>query len=206
MKQLTQCGGGKPLKLSLDGSENTSHMSQSWASEATDYGGFFSIYVDGSWQELNDITQKDSDVKVNISIKAATQVPIVPDSWYNAGYLKVLASKGDWNQPYTTKGAEHPVFGKGGIMPLMITGLVAGYQIDFNISTSRHSTTSTDKYDTKLRAATGVRIGPFHAGASNYNSVVDTFDTTVDNCSFCGVSKATYPFIIGFTVASPGLD
>ena len=205
VNQLTQ-GGGTPLNLSLDASENSNHMSQSLANGATDHGAFFGIFVNGSWQELN-MTQKDSGVKVNINIKAVTQVPIVPDSWYDAGYLKVLASKGHWNQPYATKGGAHPVFGKGGVMPLMITGLVAGYQIGFDIHSMSCSTTLFPEYESQLHATTGVRIGPFQIGSSNYSiNSADKLHKTVRNGSFSGYSKATYPSIIGFTVASPGLS
>ncbi len=200
IEQLTQ-GGGMPLNFSIDASENSSNMTKSWAGGSTDLGDFFGIFANGSWQKMN-ITQKDNSVKVEINVKAATQVPIAPDSWYNAGYLKTLASKGDWNYPFTTAGGKSPVFGEGGIMPLMITGLVAGYQPQFTITMN---SSAFSEYKDQFSVATGIRIGPFHFGGS-YSSKTDDWKKNMKDGTFSGVSTATYPFIIGFTVARPGLD
>ncbi len=87
-------------------------------------------------------------------------------------------------------------------MPLMITGMVVGYKPSFKV-TMRSST--FDRYKSKLEAAGGVRIGPFHFGGT-YSRTTDNWNKTVKDDSFTGESTADYPFILGFTVAKPGLS
>ena len=87
-------------------------------------------------------------------------------------------------------------------MPLMITGLVAGYKIKFNIT--MHSSTF-HRYKSLFEASGGIRIGPFHIGGSG-GQRTDNWTKKAENNSFSGASMADYPFIIGFIVAEPGLE
>ena len=55
----------------------------------------------------------------------------------------------------------------------------------------------------RFDAALGVRIGPFTFGGSGGHES-NTVNKSSSNSSFTGKSTATYPFIIGVTVAMPG--
>ena len=194
--------GGNSFSLSAEASQNSHSMQQSWAGGAGGYGRFFGIYANGSWHDM-DLSESDSSVKVEINIQAVATVPIRPDpNWFNSGYLKILASNEQWNQPYTTKGGAHPVFGEGGLMPLMITGMVVGYKPSFKIT--MHSSTF-HRYQSQLETSGGVRIGPFHIGGT-YKRTTDNWNKEVKDDTFSGKSTADYPFILGFTVAEPGLS
>ena len=194
--QLTR-GGGNPLTIELDASKQSYALKESWAGGSASYGGsFFGIYVSGSWHDM-DLSKEDKSVKVTITIQAVTQVPVRPDVWYDGGYLRTLARLNEWNDPFTNES----VFGKGGILPLMITGLVAGYKIGFKITMS---SSTYQRHVTDFKASGGLRIGPFHIGGG-YHTHSDTWEKSAEGQTFSGESTAEYPFIIGFTVDSPGL-
>ena len=194
-------GGGIPLTIHTDASKPSSSMKTSWAGGATDYGNsFFGIYMNSSWFDMK-LTESDSSVQVDIQIKAVTQVPIRPGKWYDSGYLSFLAKRHEWNPPYTTKGGERPVFGEGGMLPLMITELYAGYHVSFTITMSSET---FKRHESNFKAARGIRIGPFHIGGG-LTTRDDSWIKTASGSKFSGESKATYPFIIGFIVAEPGI-
>ena len=198
--QLTQ-GGGSHLTIQMDASKAAHAMKESWAGGATGYGSsFFSIYANGSWHDMN-LTESNLEVQVEINIKAVTQVPVRAGEWYDGEYLSYLATCNRWNSPFTTQGGESPVFGKGGILPLTISYMIAGYQVSFSISMS---SSTFDKYVSDFKACEGIRIGPFHVGGG-YNTQSDTWTKETSGMTFKGESKATYPFIFGFIVAEPGL-
>ena len=198
--QLTQ-GGGNPLTIQMEASKETHAMKESWAGGAADYGScFFGIYANGSWHDMN-LTESDSKVQVEINIKAVTQVPVRAGEWYDSGYLSYLAKYNQWNSPFTTQGGQSPVFGKGGMLPLAISSMIAGYQISFSISMS---SSTYERHVADFKASGGIRIGPFHIGGG-YETHSDTWTKTATGTTFKGESKATYPFIVGFIVAEPGI-
>lgn len=194
--QLTE-GGGMPINIQLSASTSSSALQQSWAQgvmSGEDYQ-FFSIYSENGWKEL-DIAKEDKTVRVSIKIAAVTQVPIVPDSeWYKSGYLNILATKSNWNPPFTTD----KVFGKGGLIPLVVTGMVAGYQPSFEIKMSRET---FQQHKSEFTTCDGIRIGPFQFGGSGRTSS-DSWTHSVSSSTFSGKSTAKYPFIMGFLVSEP---
>ena len=201
VSQLTR-GGGQPLHIFLDASSTATE--ESWAKGATGYGSsFFGVYTNGEWKEMS-LTKEDSSVTIEINIKAVTHVPVRPGAWYNSGYLDVLAKNDYWNPPYTTTDGRSPVFGKGGILPLTIVGMVCGYQVEFKISMSA---STYSRCSSEFQACDGFRIGPFHIGGS-YRTCTDSWNHSTDKetFTFSGQSKAEYPFILGFVVSQPGLD
>ena len=201
ISQLTR-GGGQPLHLSLDTSSSSSAIKESWAKGATGYGSsFFGVYANGEWKDMN-LTREDSSVTIEINIEAVTQVPVRAGSWYNSGYLDVLAKANYWNPPYTTTGGQSPVFGEGGILPLTIVSMVCGYKVGFKINMS---SSTYSRHSSEFQASGGIRIGPFHIGGG-YRTSTDTWEHNTDGGSFSGESKADYPFILGFVVSQPGLD
>ena len=148
------------------------------------------------------LTKEDSSVTIEINIEAITQVPVRAGSWYNSGYLDVLAKNDYWNPPYTKTGGQSPVFGKGGILPLTIMSMLCGYKVGFKINMS---SSTYSRHSSEFEASGGIRIGPFHIGGG-YRTSTDSWDHSTDGASFSGQSKADYPFILGFVVSQPGLD
>ena len=201
ISQLTR-GGGQPLHIFLDASSSSTAIEESWAKGATGYGSsFFGVYANGEWKEMN-LTKEDSSVTIEINIEAITQVPVRAGSWYNSGYLDVLAKNDYWNPPYTKTGGQSPVFGKGGILPLTIMSMLCGYKVGFKINMS---SSTYSRHSSEFEASGGIRIGPFHIGGG-YRTSTDSWDHSTDGASFSGQSKADYPFILGFVVSQPGLD
>ena len=195
-------GGGDSLTIELSASASSSSLSQSWAGGSVGLdGGFFSTRGSGGWQMMD--LAEDKTMKVSITIKAFSLFEVGPDtSWYDSGLLKRLATEDNWNPPYSTKGGEgkKPVFGKGGVLPLVLTGIIAGYQpsIDIAISDATYS-----KYRQVWDTSSGVRIGPFQIGGSG-EQTSESWSKNTDNKKFHVESRATYPFIMGITVANPG--
>ena len=189
--------GGESLKIELSASKSSSAFKESWAGEAKELSDcFFAFSKYGIWHDM-DLNKEDESVKVSIDIKAVTKVPVAPDSWYNASYLKYLAKKNQWNQPFTTE----RVFGsKDGLLPLVINGLVAGHQISFKISMSSET---FQHYEKDFKESDGIRIGPFHLGGGEEGTSSDNWTKSTEGHSFSGESRSSYPFIIGFTLDTP---
>ena len=200
--RVTTQGGGDSLKIELSALASSSSLSQSWAGVSTGLDdGFFSTCGSGGWQMMDLV--EDKTMKVSITIKAFSLFEVGPDkSWYDSGLLKRLATEDNWNPPYSTKGGadKKPVFGKGGVLPLVLTGLIAGFQpsIDITMSDATYS-----KYKQLWDASSGVRVGPFQIGGSGSRSD-ESWSKNTDSKTFHVESKANYPFIMGITVANPG--
>ena len=205
-EQVTTQGGGNSLTIELSALVSSNSLSRSWADGSTGLdanGGFFSTYGSRDWQMMDLV--EDKTMKVAITIKAFRMFEVGPDtSWYNSGLLKTLATKNKWNPPYSssTEGGQgtKPVFGKGGVLPLVLTGIIAGFQpsIDISMSDATYS-----KYKQVWDAASGIRIGPFQIGGSS-RQINESWSKNTDKKKFHVESKATYPFIMGITVANPG--
>ena len=200
--RVTTQGGGDSLTIELSATASSSSLSQSWAGGSTGLDdGFFSTCGSGGWQMMDLV--EDKTMKVAITIKAFGMFEVGPDTaWYDSGLLKRLATEDNWNPPYSTKGGadKKPVFGKDGVLPLVVTSLIAGFQpsIDITMSDATYS-----KYKQLWDASSGVRIGPFQIGGSA-SQTDQTWSKNTDNKTFHVESKATYPFIMGITVANPG--
>ncbi len=194
-------GGGNQKSISVSQSQSSDNMTKSWAASHFSVDEWFwSVEASGSWSRL-DIDDSDKSVSAQIDM-TATWVQVTPGQWYDGAYMKTLAGQGNFFTPWTAKGGTSPVFGEGGVLPVMITGLVVAYQPSFTITMSQNTYTQAKQ---QFEAATGVRIGPFSFGGSGGHAS-NTVDKTASNGTFTGKSTATYPFIIGVTVALPGLE
>ena len=195
-------GGGKSLTIHLSASASSSSLVDSWAGGSTGLDtGFFSLFGSGGWQKL-DLATEDKSVEVTITLKAYNVFEVGPDkAWYNSAILSKLAKENDWNPPFSTNGGGGytPVFGKGGVLSLVLTGLVAGYQpsIDITMSDATYS-----KYKESFDASGGIRVGPFEIGGSGGSSEAK-FKKKSENKKFHYESTATYPFMMGITVVNP---
>ena len=194
--------GGDSLKIHVSASALSTSLENSWAGGSGSLDtGFFALYGDGGWQRM-DLATEDRSVEVDIVIRAYSLFNVGPDpSWFDSGILSTLAIEDDWNPPYSTNGGsgETPVFGEGGVLPLVLTGLVAGYQpiVDITMSNATYS-----KYRQRFDSSGGIRVGPFQIGGSG-GRAEKKFLKKSDKNKFHVESKATYPFIMGITVANP---
>lgn len=198
---LLSQGGGNTVTINVDQSMSSDNMTKSWAkAQAKVSGWFWSVEVDGSWEKL-DIDESDNSVTAAIQM-TTTQVDVTPGAWYDGGYLKTLKGQSSFFPPWQATGGGSPVFGEGGLLPLEVKQLIVAYQPSFSISMSQ----STYKRALQqFQAATNVRIGPFtFAGSGGHTD--DKVNTSASNGTFTGKSTATYPFIVGLGVASPGLS
>ena len=102
-------------------------MTNSWAkANASIEQVFWAVEASGGWSKLN-IDNSDQSVEAQIDL-TTTFVQVTPGQWYNSGYMKTLAGQGNFFSPWTAKGGSSPVFGEDGLLPVMITGLIAAYQ------------------------------------------------------------------------------
>lgn len=198
---LLSQGGGNKISISVSQSASTYDYSKTWAGGNAGYDRiFWGVNVGGSWQKWN-VDQSDRSVEATIEM-TATQVPVTAGAWYNGGYMKTLAGQGTFFSPWTPTGPASPVFGKGGLLPLEVVGLVAAYQPSFEITMSQSTFSQAVE---QFNASVGIRIGPFSFGGSGGHET-NTVKKTASNGVFSGQSTATYPFIIGVLIAQPGLS
>ena len=202
--------GGTSLTIHLSASHQSSSLSKSWAGGDIAGAGeiegvYFAIKAGGGWERM-DLATEDKTVEVEINIKAISVFEVGPDtSWYNSGLLSRLATEDNWNPPFTTHGGDgsdgkKAVFGEGGVLPLVVTSIIAAYQPSIDITMSD---ATYNKHVENYNASLGVEIGPFVIGGKGGHSE-EKWTKNSDNRKFHVESKATYPYIIGITVANPG--
>ena len=224
--QLVSGKRGIPLSIHIDSTNRSSSINMSWAQGARDHPGFLCTEDGGKLSNL--FTIGDVDFVINIDIKAITVVPIQQDSWYSSHYIAQLAEKGWWNSPFTTKGGNSPVFGKGGLLSLKISGLIAGVGISFRMKYTPKSsmintlltgalsnTVVTQLYDVvprRIVTSQKFHIGPFRFDTKRIDTlpaiagiapaIGGTTPARMNAVSvFSGESSDTHPEIIGFIVS-----
>ena len=194
-------GGEESLSFQLSASVSSSALEKSWAGESTGLEkGFFAVCNSGVWQRM-DLAAEDTTVKVNITVKAYNVLEVEPDpSWYASGLLSILALEDTWSPPFSTKGGDgkRPVFGKGGVLSLVLTGVIVGIRpsIEITMSDSTYS-----KYKKIWDDSSGIRVGTFQFGGSG-DHTEEKWSKNSDSKQFHAESNADYPFIMGITVAS----
>lgn len=206
LDQVVSEDGGVGMTIEISASKSSDGFSKCWAGDVDcNFGSFFEVHEGRSnaWEGL-DLETEDKSLNVTVNITAYNNFPVSPDpSWFNSGLLAILAFRNDWNPPFSTTGGDskQAVFGKHGVLPLMVTGLVVGYQpiIEITMTDATHK-----KYKERFDACDGIRIGPFQFGGGNGHTE-DKWSKSSERNVFKIESKATYPFIMGITVASPGL-
>lgn len=91
------------------------------------------------------------------------------------------------------------VFGKEGMIPLIVTGMIAGYKPSFEIKMSKKV---FQQHKSKFKTCDDIRIGPFHF-TRGVGSSSDSWTEDISSSTFSGKSTANYPFIMGFVVSKP---
>ncbi|WP_152185214.1 hypothetical protein [Segeticoccus rhizosphaerae] len=198
---LLSQGGGNQVTIKIGQGQGSYDFSKSWAGGNASVDSFFwGVSAGGSWQKW-DLDESDQSVSATINL-TATKVMVSPGNWYNGGYLKTLAGTGEFYSPWTATGGASPIFGKGGLLPLQVVALVAGYQPSYEITMSA---STYSQHVEKYEASAGIRIGPFRFGGSggHESNTIERGDSTT---SFKGKSTATYPFLMGIVTAQPGIS
>ena len=171
-------------------------------SKPDDTSAFFAtLGNDGKWQAFN--IKTDRNYKVDLNIGEYKFIPINPGAWYDAKYLKKLASKGQWNKPFTTKTPPSPVFGENGILSCRITEMIVGCHVQFNIFLSPEA---YQEYVQTFLTSNNIRIGPFRFGPNKQEGEMPwTKFADKQKCILHGETSSSSWFILGFNVETPGL-
>ena len=192
--------GGMSLSIKLSASARSTAISKSWAGGVITGAGtiedvYFAFKGSSGW-ERQDLTTEDKTVEIEINFRAISMLEVGPDSsWYNSGLLRRLATGGyGGNFP-------KPAFGEGGVLPLVVTSLIAVYQPSIDITMSE---ATYNKYSESFNAALGIQIGPFVIGGKGGHSG-ENWSKYTENKTFHVESYAPYPYIIGITVKNPGM-
>jgi len=204
--QLTSGSIGK-TSITLSASKSSSAISSSWAGGSASYDrGFWGVYVNGSWSETN-FSESDASVTATVNLESSTVVNITPGAWYNGGFLRQLATAGNTGTgyqilaPYTASSGQQSLFGKGGLCPTMVTGLVVASKPSFSLTMK---TSTYQSFEQQIEASAGLRIGPFNFGGSGGHYTKNT-SATGDTTTITGGSTSADPVIIGVMVGFPGM-
>lgn len=198
--------GTNPKKIVMDASESTFDFRDTWAKSSIEFNDpFLSVYVKGEWEEIA-LSTTDKTLSITAEFKSTDMVPVNPDEhWYNSGYLRDLARDPNaFNPPYQPTGGTSPIFGKNSLLQLRISELVVGYKPTIKI---KMTSSTFNEHESKFKAATRIRIGPFSFSAEGDHQTgqVNWTQTAQDN-EFTVTSNAEYPFILGVIVSEPGLN
>lgn len=191
-----QSGVGTGGSLSFSNSNEGYDYSNTWAQTSASMGGWFwSVYDNGSWEQVTQFST-DSSLTCTISFAAWDIISITPSKWYSG----VSAFKnGPFKDGYTSfsqPGSKAYMFGEGGIVPCLKTGMLVGYQptvvINVNMSTF-------NSFAQQWSTATGIQVGPFQFGGSGGGSQLK-WTTNQSGMSLNMTSTSNVPLIFGVTV------
>ena len=171
-------------------------FSKTWAQGATVFDDFFLVFAEGSWSRVNEF-YTDSSLQVSIDCEALSVVQIQPSKWYSG--TRALAA-GPYLQGYgENKASGEPtyMFGEGGVLPLMNTGMLVCLNPSVTVSCS---TQTAQSFQQQWQAAAGIAIGPFEIGGSAGGQQIQ-WTQTGSTSSFTLNDNSNIPKILGVTVA-----
>jgi hypothetical protein len=191
-----QGGGGTGGSIEFSNSSAAYDYSSSWAQGSTSADGWFwSVYTNDSWQQVSTFSS-DTSLSCTISFKAWDTIQIQPLGWYSG----VTALK---NGPYTQGFSEFKqsetapyMFGQGGVLPLLKTGMLVCYQPTISITVSESTYQS---FQESWSSASGVQVGPFGISGSGGGSTFD-WTSTGSGMTLQVASTSTTPLIFGVNV------
>lgn len=203
-------GSQGAFSITLNASDNTSTLNQSWAGSSASYNTFFwGVNGNGGWQKL-DLSTNDSSVTAEIKVESSTLVDVQPGDWYDGGFLNELAKakQGAAGQgftivsPWQANGAQgsSSLFGPNGILTTGIVQLLVAYKPSFKVTMSNE--TYQRNYE-KFNGGGGFRIGPFNFGGQGGHESNYVHSTSGQN-TFEGGSTSENPVILGVVVSFPG--
>lgn len=193
-------GGGNPGQFTFSNSDSHYDYSKTWAQGSASISyPFWAVCAQGEWSRLNEFSS-DSSLSVTISFKAWDTISITPSKWFsgivalkNGPYKKGFSAFSNPADPSVTY-----MFGKGGLIPILKTGMLVCLQpkISVNCSTSTY-----EKFQQEWSAAIGIRVGPFSIGGAgggtqlNWTKTASGMNLTVD-------SSSNIPLIFGLNIVT----
>lgn len=181
--------------ISIANSDKGYDFSKSWAKGSTSVGTWFwEVKVSGSWEQISEF-RSDSNLSASINFKGVQTIGVQPSGWYKG--VSNLAD-GPYKRGYSKYGSGNTtaVFGQGGFLPLLKSGMLVAAGMTFTISVDESTFAA---FSQKFKAATGLRIGPFtfsaDGGSERAGWRADSRGTT-----FTGTSTSTVPQIFGWTL------
>jgi hypothetical protein len=191
-----QGGGGTPGSITFANSQAAYNYQNTWAQGSTSVGNFFwSVYASGSWQQCTQF-QSDSSLSCTISFKAWDTIGITPSKWYSGTTAFKNGPFYPGYSAYAQPGTAY-MFGSGGIVPLVKTGMLVCYQPTITITTSQSTYQSFQK---QWSAAGGVQVGPFQIGGSSGGQTLN-WTSSGSSMQLQVVSTSLVPLIFGVNVA-----
>jgi hypothetical protein len=192
-----QGGGGSGGSITFSNSQAAYDYSKTWAQASGSVGNwFYSVYANGSWQQSTEF-QSDSSLSVTITFKAWDTIAITPSKWYSG---TTAFRNGPFARGYTATSQPESMaymFGKGGMIPLLKTGMLVCYQPTISISCS---TSTYQSFQKQWSAAGGIQIGPFQIGGSAGGSSMN-WSSSSTGMTLTVESTSTTPLIFGINIA-----
>jgi hypothetical protein len=195
--QEIQARGGTPLDTQFEINDDAYDYQNTWAKGSASIKRlFWQVQVKGQWKRITEFSS-DENITARLSFKAVDTVPITPGTWYNGGFVTSVR-----NGPFTRgfsayKSDSTWMWGEGGVMPLIKTAMVVGYQPSIEVKASQ-STISSFVEDWKV--ATALRIGPFTFGGGAGQTTENWTKNSSSN-SITAISTSEIPVIIGINIA-----
>lgn len=186
----------QPIKFTYANSDESYDFSHTWADGAGEVEfGFFQVFAEKSWSRVEEFY---SDTSLTCSFECAGMevIQIQPAAWYSG--TTVLA-----NGPYVpgyskdAAGGGTYMFGEGGVLPLMKTGMLVCLNPQITVTVSLETYKSLE---TKWEEAGGFSIGPFVFGGARGGTSIN-WQKTDDSASFTLSDSSNIPKILGVTVA-----
>jgi len=196
--QQVLAGGGTTGNFSFTMADSAYDYKNTWAKGSTSVGNYFwNVAVNGEWQRVESF-QSDQSLSVSVNFKAWDQVSITPGGWYNGGFVS-FHKNGPFIKGFTgykdDTGSTY-MWGEGGAMDLMKTGMFVAYQPKIGITLS--ASAFKEFYQT-WKASTGIRIGPFTFGGTT-GSTTNTWTKSESGLTLFADSTSTTPLIFGITI------
>jgi hypothetical protein len=191
-----QGGGGTGASFSFANAQSSYDYSKTWAAGSSSVGGWFwSVYASGSWQQCTQFSA-DSSLTCTVSFKAWDTINITPAKWYSG--TKLFAN-GPYIPGYTANApAQYAyMFGQGGVVPLLKTGMLVCYQPTITITVSQSTYQS---FQQQWSAAGGIQVGPFQIGGSSGGQTMN-WSSTSSGMQCVITSTSTVPLIFGTLIA-----
>ncbi|MCY1046839.1 hypothetical protein OV208_36380 [Corallococcus sp. bb12-1] len=187
--------GGTPGSISFSNSQSQFDLRNTWAQGSLSVGSWFwQVNVNGSWNRVTEF-ESDSSLQCTISFKAWDTIAINPGPWYSG----VTQFK---NGPFLTGYSAMPaegmtnMFGEGGVVPVLKTGMLVGYQPTISVTVSQSTFNS---FQEQWQASSGFSVGPFQFGGTTGGSQ-NAWTRSASGSTLTATSTSTVPLIFGVTV------
>ena len=197
--QQVLTGGSTGGSLSFANTSATYDYHNTWAKGSASVGNpFFAVQANGGWQEIAEF-YTDTSLQVDIKMMAWDMIPITPGRWYSG---TTALANGPYKHGFAKDAAsatsgETYMFGKGGLLPLLKTGMLVCYQPEITITCS---SATYNAFQRNWSAALGLRVGPFCIEGSAGSSAL-TWSSTGSLGTLKVASRSNVPLIFGVTIA-----